>query len=308
LLSVKGSVPADTQLTVNGKDAAVDDEGTFEVDILLQEGENILAFEATDPVGNVATTERRVFLKTRRPALSLTSVKEGMEVSEPSLLVVGQTEVGSSVRLNGRELAVDSRGGFQGLVSLVEGDNLIKAEVIDRAGNATTLSRRVAYAVPAAQSLPPSLNVILPALVLGAGTILASWLVLGGWLSPISIAFASDRPAIYPDSQGVTEPVLFSLDLSRSAKVTVDVWGQNDELVTTLMYRRKRGAGEHVLVWDGRNDDGFLVPLGLYEAEATASTLTTSVSSTVQVRVDSSTPLLVGRRQAGDRQATTGTY
>ena len=306
LLSVKGNVPPDTALTVNGKKAVVVDDGAFEVDILLQEGENQLNFEATDQVGNVATTERRVYLKTRLPALSLTSVKEGMEVSEPSLLVVGQTEVGASVRLNGRELGVDSRGGFQGLVTLVEGDNLIKAEVVDRAGNTSVLSRRVTYAVPAAQTVPPNLTVILPALVLGAGTILASWLLLGGWLSPISISFASDRPVLYPNPQGMAEPVLFSLDLSRSAKITVDVWDQSDELVTTLMYRRKRGSGEHVLVWDGRGDDETLVPAGLYEVEATASTLTTSVSSTVQVRVESSTPLLVGRRQTGDRSQTAG--
>jgi len=298
LLSAKGSVPPDTELVVNGTKATVNEQGDFEVDVLLQEGENILLFEATDPVGNVATSERRVFLKTRPPALSLTSVKEGMEVSEPSLLVTGQTEVGASVRLNGRELAVDSRGGFQGLVSLIEGDNLIKAEVVDRAGNANTLARRVTYVQPAAQTLPPSLNVILPALVLGAGTILASWLLLGGWLSPISISFASDRAMLLPDANGNVDPVLLNLDLSRSARVTVDVWDQNDELAATLMYRRKRGAGEHVMVWDGRDDDGNLVPLGLYEVEATASTLTTSVSSTVQVRVDMPTPLLAGRRQA----------
>lgn len=303
LLSVKGSVPPGTALTVNGKTATVDDKGAFSVDVLLQEGENILGIEATDQVGNTAKTERRVFLKTRPPALSLTSVKEGMEVSEPSLLVTGQTEVGASVRLNGRELAVDSRGGFQGLVSLVEGDNLIKAEAVDRAGNASTLSRRVAYVVPTAQSLPPALNIILPGLVLGAGTILASWLLLGGWLSPISISFSADRAAVCPDAQGNVQPVLFSLDLSRTARVTVDVWNDRDELVATLLYRRHRGNGEHILVWDGRDDDGNLAPLGMYEAEATASTFTTSVSSTVPIRVESSVPLLTGRREAGRTSA-----
>lgn len=306
LLSVKGRVPPGTALIVAGKTAKVDAEGNFEVDVLLQEGENLLSFEATDRVGNVARTERRVYLKTRPPVLSLTSVKEGMEVSEPSLLVTGQTEVGASVRVNGRELAVDSRGGFQALVSLVEGDNLIKAEAIDRAGNTNTLSRRVTYVTPTAQTLPPQLNVILPALVLGAGTILATWLLLGGWLSPISISFAADRPVIFPDAHGNADPVLLSLDLSRAAKVTVDVWNQNDELVATLLYRRRRDSGEHILVWDGRDDQGNPVPLGLYEIEATASTLTTSVSSTVQVRVDTPVPLLTGRQT--DRTSATSGY
>ncbi len=74
LLSVQGSVPAGTSLTVNGKEATVDPEGQYNVDILLQEGENILVFEASDAVGNLANAERRVYLKTRPPSLSLSSV------------------------------------------------------------------------------------------------------------------------------------------------------------------------------------------------------------------------------------------
>jgi len=303
LLSVQGRVSPETALTVNGKEAAVDQEGGFSVDVLLQEGENILQFEATDAVGNVATTERRVFLKTRPPAISLASVKEGMEVQEPSLLVVGQTEVGASVRLNGRELAVDSRGGFQGLVSLVEGDNLIKAEVVDRAGNATALSRRVTYTLPTAQTLPPQLKVILPGLVVGVGAILASWLLLGGWLSPIAISFAADRQDLIPDQWGNGEPVLLSLDLSRAAKVTVDVWNREDELMATLLYRRKRGAGAHILTWDGCDDEGYVVPAGMYEVEATASTLTTAVRSAVRVRVETAR---VKRQTAGVERTVRG--
>jgi flagellar hook assembly protein FlgD len=301
MLSVQGRVPPDTMLSVNSKEATVDADGRYNVDVLLQEGENILTFEARDQVGNLATAERRVFLKTRPPALSLSSVKEGMEVTEPSLLVVGQTEVGASVRLNGRELAVDSRGGFQGLVNLVQGDNLIKAEAVDRAGNTTTLSRRLTYTVPTASSVPPNVRMVLPALVLGAGTILASWMLFGGWLSPIAISFAADRSVLRPDPQGNVEPVLLSLDLSRPAKVTVDVWNDQDELVSTLLYRRKRGGGEHVLVWDGIDDVGRAVPFGVYEIEATASTLTTSVSSSVRLQVEPTTPLLSARQQAQDR-------
>jgi len=305
LLSVQGRVPPDTLLTVSGKEASVDASGQYNVDLLLQEGENLLRFEARDAVGNVATAERRVFLKTRPPALSLTSVKEGMEVSEPSLLVVGQTEVGAAVRLNGRELAVDSRGGFQGLVNLVQGENLIRAEATDRAGNVTTLARRLAYNAPETSVLPSNLPLILPALILGAGTILASWMLFGGWLSPIAISFSADRSIMDPDPQGNVEPVLLSLVLSRSAKVTVDIWNERDELVSTLLYRRKRGSGQHMLVWNGLDDEGMVVPFGSYEVEATASTLTTSVSSSVRLEFQSASPRLVERRQSSGRASIT---
>jgi flagellar hook assembly protein FlgD len=304
LLSVQGRVSPGTELTVNGKLATVDDEGQYNVDVLLQEGENLLSFQATDAVGNVSTAERQVYLKTRPPAVALTSIQEGMRVHEPSLLVVGQTEVGAAVRLNGRDLALDSRGGFQGLVNLVEGDNLIKAEVTDRAGNATTLARRVTYAPPTAVRAPADLGRLVPALLLGAGTILATWLLLGGWLSPIAISFAADRPALHPDPQGNVEPLLLSLDLSRAARITVDVWNDQDELVATLIYKRRRGAGEHILVWDGYDDEGMIASYGAYEIEATASTFTTSVSSSVRVQVEPSSPLLSARRQSVSRSSS----
>lgn len=301
LLSVQGRVSPGSELEVNGKKAAVDEEGGYQVDLLLQEGENLVSFEAKDAVGNTSETERRVYLKTRPPAISLTSVKEGMEVREPSLLVVGQTEVGALVRVNGRELAVDSRGGFQGLVNLVEGDNLVKAEVVDRAGNVNTLVRRVTYAEPGAPTAARNLNVILPGILLGTGVMLAIWLLVGGWMRPISISFASDRSALYPDPQGNVDPVLLTLDLSRAAKVTVDVWDERDELVATLLYKRRRGAGEHVLVWDGYDDAGQLAEYGTYEVEATASTFTTSVRSSVRIGVEPPTPLLSAQHAVGER-------
>jgi flagellar hook assembly protein FlgD len=302
LLSVQGRVSPGSELRVDGKKAAVDEDGAYQVDLLLQEGENLIDFEATDTVGNVSETERRVYLKTRPPAISLTSVKEGMEVREPSLLVVGQTEVGASVRINGRELAVDSRGGFQGLVNLVEGDNLIKAEVVDRAGNVNTLARRVTFAQSVAPTKAANLNVVVPGVLLGAGVLLAMWLLLGSWVRPISISFASDRPALYPDAQGHAEPVLLTLDLSRAARVTVDVWDVRDELVATILYKRQRGAGEHVLVWDGCDDAGQLCEYGTYEVEATASTLTTSVGSSIRVAIEPpATPFLSAQRGVSER-------
>jgi len=304
LLSVQGRVPPGTTLTVNGKTANVDGEGAYSVDILLQEGENTILFEATDSVGNVAKAQRLVFLKTRPPAISLTSVTEGMKVEEPSLLVVGQSEPGSVVNVNGRMLAVDSRGGFQGLVRLVEGDNLIRAEAVDQAGNTTTLSRRVVHVAPGSVAASSRMGLLVPGLLLAAGTVVAAWMLLGGWLSPIAVSFSADRQALRADAEGNLAPILLRLNLSRPATVTVDVWNQADALVNTLLYRRKRGAGDHVLVWDGRQEDGQLAPDGVYEVEASARTLTTTVSSSVRVAVDTAQQLRVIRHSSvRDRQS-----
>jgi hypothetical protein len=55
------------------------------------------------------------------------------------------------------------------------------------------------------------------------------------------------------------------------------------------------------LVWDGYDDAGQLVTFGSYEVEATASTLTTSVRSSVRVGVEPSTPLLSARQSVGEQ-------
>jgi len=146
------------------------------------------------------------------------------------------------------------------------------------------------------------MNLILPGLVLATGAIVASWMLLGGWLSPVSVSFSTDRQKLRADFQGSSNPLLLRLNLSRPAKITVDVWSETDELVATLLYRRKRGTGDHVLVWDGRGDDGNAVPNGVYEIEATARTLTTAVSSSVRVSVETPRPSHVSRITARDRQ------
>lgn len=303
ILSVQGRVPPDTTLRVNDKEAQVDADGNFSVDVLLQEGENQIFLKATDEVGNETTTRRQVFLKTQPPSLVLSSVKEKMVVHEPSILVVGRTEAGASVTLNGRALAVDSQGSFQGLVDLVEGENLIQAEAVDQAGNVATLTHRVTYALPAASPAAPPLPVVLPIVLTGAGVSLVLWLLLGGWLSPISLSLSTNNSIIYPNRES-SETVL-SLKLSRSAWVTVDIWNQESQLVASLIHRRRRGGGEHFLIWDGRDGRAHMVPNGLYEVEATASTLTTAVSSSIQVQVDASVAYLPARHR--EWQETHGT-
>jgi flagellar hook assembly protein FlgD len=287
LLSVQGRVTPGTELTISGRDAQIDEDGAFAVDLLLQEGENLLAFEATDVVGNISTAERRVFLKTRPPVLLLDSVDEGMEVHEPSLLVVGQTEVGAVVRLNGRELAVDARGGFQGLVNLLEGENLVKAEATDRAGNVTTLSRKVAYATnpPVAAASVHEQRRLQPAFLLAAAAILPLALLLGRGLKPLSTSVATDRPHVRVDALGKDNPLLYRLDLSRPARVTIAIWNEQSELVTTLINGEKRGAGQHLFAWNGFDNHRAKVSPGTYEVEVIANTLTNSVKTSVQVEV-----------------------
>jgi len=287
MLSVQGTVPPGIRVQVNGSGAEVDEEGDFDVDIVLDEGENMVRIEAIDAVENVAVEERRVFLHTQPPALSLTTVREGMTVREPSLLVVGQTTPQTNVWLNGRELVVDSQGGFQGLVELIEGDNVVRVEAIDRAGNNSVLVREVTYSSePASTSLPPAVRGVLAVTGAGIAGVLVLWLVSGIWQRPLSLVLRATRPTLYPGSDGLLEPAVVVFEISRPATVTAEVWDTSNHHVATVFHSQRRAQGEHLLIWDGRNLAGELSRPGSYDVEVGASTLFTTVSSSTRLSIE----------------------
>jgi flagellar hook assembly protein FlgD len=287
MLSVQGTVPAGVQVQVNQTDAPVDADGHFNVDVVLEEGENIVHIEASDAVGNVSIEERRVYLRTRSPVLSLTTVRDGMAVREPSLLVVGQTAPQTTVWLNGRELAVDSQGGFQGLVDLIEGENVIRVEAVDRAGNTSVLVRGVTYApASATTTLPPEVRTVLAVTGVGVAGVVVLWLVSGLWQRPLSLVLRATRPTLSPGADGRLDPAVVVFDISRPATVTADMWDTAGRHVATVFQRQRRDQGEHLLVWDGRDEQGQVAVPGGYDVEVRASTLFTTVSGSTRVWIE----------------------
>jgi len=303
LLSVQGRAAPDARLLVNGKTAPLGDDGSFDVDVLLEEGENIVRVEATDAVGNETSVERRVFLTLQPPAISLTSITDGMEVNEPSLLVIGQTEAGTTVRVNGQEVAVDTQGGFQSVVNLVEGPNLVRVEAIDRAGNAARATSNVLYTLGTAQPASSTLRTALMAGAAGAALVFALWILLGGFYGPNALSLGTDQPFLSSNPfEG--QDLRFTLELARAAHTTVQVWNRRGEWVTTLMSKRRRRSGTHTMEWDGLDNTGRIVPDGAYEIEVTASTIFTTVTNRLSVfKTSERVPQLWARRRAEDIEA-----
>ncbi|MGD9101706.1 MAG: FlgD immunoglobulin-like domain containing protein, partial [Anaerolineae bacterium] len=304
LLSVQGRTLPGASLLVNGNEAALDDNGNFNVDVLLDEGENTVRLETTDQVGNETAVERQVFLKLQPPPISLSTVQEGLEVHEPSLLVAGQTEVGAVVRVNGAEVAVDTQGGFQNVVNLVEGLNLVRVEAIDLAGNVSVTTRSVSYTTTASQPIGSTLRNTLLAGAAGAALVFALWVLVGGVYGPNSLSLSADQP--YLSSHPFEgQDLRFTLELARPAQVMVQVWNGSDELVATLMHKRRRRAGLHTLEWDGLDSHGRVVPDDVYEIEATASTIFTTVANrTTVIKTSEQAPHIAVRRRAEQVQTS----
>jgi sulfur carrier protein ThiS len=305
LATVGGQAPPGTTLEINDRQVAVNADGAFSYEMLLEEGDNLIRVVATDDVGNITTQERLVHLKTRPPTLAL-NVEEGSTVGDATLQVTGRTDAGATVTVNGQVVPVSAQGDFQATLNLFQGDNLIQAEARDRAGNVANLTRRIRYDVS-----PPARGVErlvrnwaeLPPLTLPVLIALPVILLLAFYrLRPVSLVLSVDRRSFTPGVPGEGKVLILSLDLSKASRTTLEVLDQFGRPLATILHNRRRSAGEHHFFWDGYDDYGRAVPPGDYVIQAVAGTSGANVTSAVQVTVQEDT-LIHGRvegRRAGD--------
>jgi flagellar hook assembly protein FlgD len=305
LATVGGQAPPGSTLEINDRQVGVNADGSFQYEMLLEEGDNLIRVVATDDVGNITTQERLVHLKTRPPSLAL-NVEEGSTVGDATLQVTGRTDGGATVMVNGQVVPVSALGDFQAMLNLFQGDNLIQAEARDQAGNVTNLTRRIRYDVsPPARGMERLVRnwADLPSLALPLLVALPMILLLAFYrLRPVSLVLSVDRRSFTPGVPGEGKVLILSLDLSKASRTTLEVLDQFGRPLATILHNRRRSAGEHHFFWDGYDDYGRAVPPGEYVVQAMAGTPGASVTSAVHVTVQEDA-LIHGRvegRQAGD--------
>jgi len=295
LLTVQGIVPPDVKVSISGRDAVVNEDGEFTLDLVLDEGENQLNVVAVDPVGNERTISRQVTLSSRGPTITLNSISDGMTVYEPSMRVGGEVDAGSQLQVNGNVVSVDVNGNFSTIIPLQGGNNLVTLTAADLAGNTSSLQRTVHYATskPAVEvptftwpQLPG--NTLLWRILVGVGLVGGSFMLFSGFASPISFELTTDYPVFYPNRATERRMLVMRLYLSRDVKVDLDVYDEFNRHIVTLIDADKKSAGEHFSLWDGSNALGQLLQGGSYLIQATAHTSTNTTTSAVWVRLDPS--------------------
>lgn len=308
LMTVRGVTSSDASVIINGNQATVNEEGQFLIDLVLDEGENIIRVVASDPVGNQSSVERYINLSTTGPTITLSSVPDGLTVTDPSLRVSGQTSPGVQLQVNGNPTPVDANGNFSALVPLQGGNNRIVVTASDLAGNASTVERNVHYKTGTAVSnTPGSLIPDLPTspffwrVLIGVGLVGGALWLFGGLSSPIAFDLNVDYPVFYPNRPTERRMLIMRMNLSRGAKIDLDVYDEFNRHIATLVDARKMSNGEHFRLWDGRNNIGETLHGGSYLIQATARTATNTATSAVWVRLDPSRTTLVG---AGVSQST----
>ena len=134
---VFGRTRADAVVGVNGTPVAPSADGTFQHDVLLDPGVNLIEVVATDISGAVASQQIAVFAVTPTAALplSLFYPPDGLEVDQPRIRVMGGSRQDAVVGVNGTPAEINRLGIFAAAVLLEPGANLIEVVAADISGN-----------------------------------------------------------------------------------------------------------------------------------------------------------------------------
>jgi hypothetical protein len=131
-------------------EVVVTEEGQFEHELELVEGENELSIFGVDEAGN-ESLKTRSYLITRdsqAPILEIESPKDG-EVIElkknRTTTIKGVTKPNAKVIINGRMIFADAEGNFSTNYYLAEGKNELEFEAIDKATNKTQKTIEVEF-------------------------------------------------------------------------------------------------------------------------------------------------------------------
>jgi hypothetical protein len=92
-----------------------------------------------------------------------------------------------------------------------------------------------------------------------------------------------------PNGDGLYDEVNISFSLAKEADVTLEIYDMAGELVRRLFWQRAFGKTGRIsgLVWDGKDDEGRVVPYGIYimrfEARDNAENRTERTNAAVAV-------------------------
>ena len=167
-------------VTVNGIDVIVNPDGSFSTPVALSEGPNTILAVATDSRARTASATRSIVRDSTPAAISITSPVDRSTTNAPSIVVIGSTEPGAHLVVDGLATPVAPDGSFSARLSLHEGTNEILATATDAAGNAASDSVTVIFEPPTGGTPPrdagPSvLLMVLAAAILFAVAVAALW-------------------------------------------------------------------------------------------------------------------------------------
>jgi hypothetical protein len=119
------------------------------VAVTLTEGINTISAKMSDDKGNLSDLSNILTIeyKQKQPTLEVQSPDDNLSITgeNNNINIIGKTDPDTTVTVNGRFIVLRNDNSFNYAYPLNEGDNTLKIEARDLAGNTTTLERKVRY-------------------------------------------------------------------------------------------------------------------------------------------------------------------
>jgi|GEM_PF-6465975 len=126
---------------INNIPVTVDDFGYFKATYyLLVEGPNYIHIEARDEQGNSRIIILNITRDTTPPVIKLTAPVQGAFYNSTAVQVIGSTEPGDTVKMNGYYTPILADGSFNLTLTMLDGPNTLTVKSSDKVGNSATLS------------------------------------------------------------------------------------------------------------------------------------------------------------------------
>nr|WP_249365586.1 S8 family peptidase [Cytobacillus citreus] len=170
-ITVEGKATPTTQVHLfnKGEEVATTParkDGTFTVDVTLQNGENVLTATSSTVRGSTYPSEPvKIILDQEKPELTIIKPAEGFKTNQKSVTIEGKATDPylAEVTANGQKANVAEDGSYSIDVLLNNGENKFTVTAKDRAGNETSKEVTVytKFNPPAIENLQPAQNVVI---------------------------------------------------------------------------------------------------------------------------------------------------
>ena len=116
---------------------------TFTFEAQLEDGFHVVTVETVDLIGNRNWTTVSVEVDTTPPNLTIISPEDGLVTPEPEVTIVGRTDVGATVTIDGVTVVVAADGLFERTLTLADGTSTVVVRALDQLGNAVVRTRNI---------------------------------------------------------------------------------------------------------------------------------------------------------------------
>jgi len=132
-------------------------------------------------------------------------------------------------------------------------------------------------------------GILVTSASIGLAVLLLLVTFVGDWLRSPGLKVASSRELFSPNNDSSFDVFDLTYELENSAQVTVRVLAGSHP-VRVLLNQASQAPGKHFLTWDGRDDNGVLLPDGNYQIQLIAQSALQSESRALPVQIDRTPP------------------